>query len=400
MAEFLELIESIRSEEASVGKLFGDAGKSVRSGGRLRATDPGYASKLAEAAKFVAEVMTGKRPAHYLREALGTGDFPYLFGDIIDRQLLANYLETPATYRSWCRVATVADFRAVKRFAINGSESVLATVGQQEEYPESKISDIQYTYAVSKYGRAIPFAWEAMVNDDLDALKDIPARFGKAARRTEEKFATGLMFDANGPNASVYTGGNKNQVIVANGALTANPPLSIAGLQDGFTVLLAMKDTDGEPITVDAVELVVPPALMVTAENILNATELWLNPADTGAASQSVHTVNWMKQRVHLNVDYYIPIIATAGTTGSKSWVLVANPGSQRPAFEMGFLRGHTEPEVFLKDPNAIRVGGGGVVNPLDGDFDTDSLRYKVRHVVGGVAEDYRMTVASNGSGS
>jgi len=138
---------------------------------------------------------------------------------------------------------------------------------------------------------------------------------------------------------------------------------------------------------------------MVTAENILNATEIWMNAADT-TLNQSVHTVNWMKQRVHLNVNYYIPIIATAGTAGSKSWFLFANPNQQRPAIEMGFLRGHPEPEVFMKEPNAIRVGGGGVVNPLDGDFDTDSLRYKVRHVFGGTREDYRMTVASNGSGA
>jgi hypothetical protein len=395
--EFLDLLETFRAEEASVQKLFGDAGQTVRSGGRLRTSDPQYMAKLTEAARFLAAVYKGRIHPSKLREALGTGDFPYLFGDIIDRQLLANYQETPATFRSWCRMAQVADFRTVKRFAINGSEAVLSEVGQQEEYPESKVSDLVYSYAVGKYGRSIPFAWEAMVNDDLDALKDIPARFGKAARRSEEKFATGLMFDASGPHASVYTSGNKNQIKQANGAATDNPALSIAGLQDGITVLVNMKDTEGEPIVVDAVELTVPPALEVVAQNILNATELWLNDAG-GSANQQVHTVNWMRNRVHLNVDAYIPIVASSAN-GSTSWTLTANPGSQRPAFEMGFLRGHPEPEVFMKEPNAVRVGGGGVVNPLDGDFDTDSLRYKVRHVFGGVAEDYRMTVGSNGSG-
>ena len=36
----------------------------------------------------------------------------------------------------------------------------------------------------------------------------------------------------------------------------------------------------------------------------------------------------------------------------------------------------------------------------MDGDFDTDSIVYKVRHVFGGVALDAKGVVASNGTGS
>jgi hypothetical protein len=396
MPEFLELIETMRAEDASTDRLYRGEGTSARS---IRRDTDEYKRALAEAASVLGNALSRgtNRDRYLLREAMTTSDFPYLFGDIIDRQLLANYAETPATYRAWCRIAQVADFRTVKRFAINGSEAVLGMVGQQEEYPESKISDLLYSYAVAKYGRSIPFAWEAMVNDDLDALKDIPARFGKAARRSEEKFATGLAFDANGPHASFFTVGNKNMISIANGSSVANPALSIAGLQNAMTVLGNMRDVDGEPIAVDSVQLVVPPALRVTAENILNATEIWLNPANT-TLDQSVHTVNWMRGRVTLQVDSYIPLVVTSGTVGQTCWMLVADPNQQRPAFEIGFLRGHPEPEVFMKEPNAVRVGGGGVVNPLDGDFDTDSLRYKVRHVFGGTREDYRMAVASTGA--
>jgi hypothetical protein len=62
-------------------------------------------------------------------------------------------------------------------------------------------------------------------------------------------------------------------------------------------------------------------------------------------------------------------------------------------------LRGHAEPEIFIKEPNARRVGGG-IVNPMDGDFETDSVEYKLRHVFGGSILDPKMSVGSNGSGS
>lgn len=394
--ELMELVESMDAERASVRSLFQGEGTSVRSIGTRREQDAQYRVRLRETARFMADIYSGKRPLHQLKEALTTADFPLLFGDVIDRQLLANYREIPATYRQYCKRGTVADFRTVKRFAINGAESRLSVVAQQEEYPETKLTDAVFSYAVQKYGKAIPFSWEAMINDDLDALKDIPARFGRSARRTEEFFATNLFVDSNGPLAAFFSTANKNRIHTENGAASNNPPLSIAALQDAMTVLAAQVDADGEPISIDSVVLVVPPALSVVAQNILNATELWLTGVG-GTAVQQVHTNNWMKGQVVGATNYYIPKIAT--TNGGTSWFLFADPSDSRPAIEVGFLRGHEDPEVFMKDPNSIRLGGGAAT-PMDGDFDTDSIRYKVRHVMGGTLIDPKAAVASNGSGS
>jgi hypothetical protein len=398
--ELLEVMETIKAEEASIGKLFGKEGTPTHN----RAKGPEYAAKLAEAATFIAEVYSGKRPAYHLQEALTTSDFPNLFGDIIDRQLLGNYQETPQTFRAYSRIASVRDFRTVKRFFTNGSEAVLAAVPQQSEYPESKIDDGVYSYSVSKYGRRIPFSWETMINDDLDALKDIPARFGRAARRSEEKFATQLFADANGPHASFYTSGNKNQIKTANGAATSNPVLGIPGLQDGMKVLANQVDADSEPIYFDVVHLVIPPALEVTAQNIMNTTALWIGGSagtqdvgSGGTAGTGLQTVNWMARRVQVHVNYYLPIVST--TNGGTSWYLFGEPSAARPALEVGFLRGHEMPEVFIKEGNQRRVGAG-TPDAMDGDFDTDSIEYKVRHVLGGTRLEPKSTVASNGSGS
>jgi hypothetical protein len=386
--EFLEVIETIRAEEASVQKLFGQEGQGVRSG----AKSPQYMKKLSEAAKLVADVMSGRRPAHLLREAMTTSDFPYLFGDILDRQLLAAYQETVPSWPNYCNRHTVRDFRTVKRYGVYGGDTVLDAVPEQHEYPLSKMDeDSPFSYAVKKYGRRMPFSWETMINDDLDALKDIPQRFGRAARRSEEKFATGLFVDTAGPHASFYTSGYKNIV-------TSNPALSISAIQTALIVLAAQLDQNSEPIVVDAVELVVPPALEIDAKNILNATTIWFDPnASAGTKKQSLVADNWMKNKLHLSVNAYIPIVASS-SNGSTSWFLFANPSNGRPALELGFLRGHEQPEIFMKTPNAVQVGGG--TDPMNGDFDTDSIEYKVRHVLGGSRMDPKMTVASNGSGS
>lgn len=387
--DMLELLESFRAEEASVQRLFGKEGHGVRAGGKR---GPQYQRKLAEAAKLIADVYTGKRKMHYLEEAMTTSDFPYLFGDILDRQVLAAYREWPATWQNYAKRGRVRDFRTVKRYGVYGADQVLgAVIGQKGVYPYEEINEnIPYSYNVAKYGRKIRFAWETMVNDDLDALKDMPERLGRAARRSEQKFVTQLFVDASGPHASFYTGGNANIV-------TSNPVLSIAALQTAFTVLAAKKDENNEPIVIDTVELVVPPALEVTALNILNALQFELVESG-GTANQKLIAQNWMKSRVRLSVEPYIPIVASTAN-GNTSWFLFGNPNNGRPAMELGFLIGHEEPEIFMKTPNQVPVGGGSE-DAINGDFESDAIEHKLRHVFGGTRMDPKMTVGSNGSGS
>lgn len=397
--ELAEVLDGIRSQESAIRSQWSSGDREnvgAERGERpisaiARREDPRYLANLVEAAKFYGECVNGRRASWQLREAMTTSDFPLLFGDIIDRQALGNYRETPVTYPAYARLATVRDFRTVKRFAINGSEAVLGAVDQQGEYPESSLSDVKYQYAVSKFGRQVPFAWETMIDDDLQMLQDVPARMGKAARRSEEKFVTQLFVSSTGPNATFFSSGNKN--LDTAGALT------IARLQAMFVLLATQLDADGEPIAIDGVTLVVPPNLEVTAQNIINATQLWVGgdgQAEAGGtAGQRLISANWMQRRVTLRTNYYLPIVDT--THGATAYYLFASPGTARPPMEFGRLRGHEEPEMFVQSPNAQRLGGADV-NPMDGSFENDSIRYKVRHVFGGVLMDPKMAVANAGA--
>lgn len=395
-SELLQVIESIRGQEATVDRIFRREtaeGHVPVSAGRRHA-DPAYPARLAEFATFLGEVISGHKDPYYLREAMGISDFPLMMGDVLERTLLANYREWPATYQNYVAAKDVRDFREVKEFTLEGAEKPLEVVPPQTEYPERAPVEGSYAWSVQKRGARMPFSWELIVNDDLDALTDIPQRFGRAARRSEEFFATELFVDANGPHASFYSAGNKNIVNIANGASANNPALSISALQDALTVLYKQTDADGEPIMIDAIELVVPPALKVTADQIVNTTEYRVV---VGGNTQIIRG-NGLGGQLRVSTNPYIPFVATAAN-GSRSWFLFANPALSRPALRVGFLRGRREPEIWLKSPNAQRVGGGAV-SPMEGDFDTDSIQYRVRHIFGGRRLDPKATVASNGSGA
>lgn len=387
-----ETIDTMDAAQADIRETFSGQERAGR-----RAGDPDYERNLVEAWQFVRQVESGKRPLWQLREALTTSDFQNLFGDVLQRQLLDRYAEWPTTWDRVARRSTVPDFRQVKRFAVDGAEGQLAEVAEQAEYPQTSVSDSVDTLQVTKYGRRIDLSWEAMVNDDLDAFRSLPDRLARGARRTEDRKVTEQYVDSSGPHATLYSsshGPNSDESNIISG----NPELDVSGLEAGFTALNSMVDQDGEPILIEAVELVVPPALEVTAMNLLEGQQIEANAAG-GTSNQTVIAPNWMRNRVRLTVNPYIAQIASSNAT--TSWFLFASPSSGRPALEAAFLAGNEQPSLWRKLPNATPVGGGG--DPME-DFDTDSLAWRVRHVFGVTrligTGGWRATVASDGSGS
>lgn len=325
-----------------------------------------------------------------MKEAMTTSDFPVLFGEILDRQLLAGFKDTPQVMAQVLRRATVRDFRTVQRFEISNGDQKLEQVGEKGEYLASSRDENPFTYAVKKYGRQFDISWEALINDDLGALTDTPMRFAKAARRTEEFFLTSLYWDTNGPLDAYFSVANGGAAVAAN-------PLTIANLETAVEAMAGFLDRNGSPITNRPKFLMIPPALEMTARQILtSANKMWLSTGDGDVAPAPFPTTNVISQfGLQLLINPWIPIIADTGTVGATTWVLFSDPG-EIAAGEFGLLRGHESPELFMKAADQSRVGGG-LASPMDGDFATDNIFYKVRHVLGGVTLSGRAGYASDG---
>ncbi len=418
-------------------------GRSVGYGGGFNGSPHQYKEARRWTEQTIAKAMRGDRwAALRLSEALTTSDFGTLFGDVIDRSVLANYQETPYSWASYCKRADIQNFKQAKIFRVDRGASVLdgpilpnsygasgsgpTGLEQVTEYPGRKRVATDYVDQLYKFGARMDFAWETMLNDDLDALKDTPALFGRAARRTEEERATKLYASATGPNTTFFSAANKNIVTAAVlpelltlYGLADNPTLSITSLQAAMVIMMNQRDLDGEPISIEGAVLVVPPSLKITAMSILNATQVWMNdtggtygtPNTNSAVSlQRLITENWARGIVSAAINYYLPVVVTTGSVGQTNWYLFSSPSNGRPALQQSFLRGHEMPELFMKLPNSVSIGEGrmgpgpGVTpgtmnaNPMDGDFESDAIAYKVRHVLGGTLLDPVMAVASKGT--
>jgi len=377
--EFLQLIETYEGNRVNVHNIFGGEGRRI-----VPRNDPQYEARLARVLEFLADVQEGRRPVAQLREAMTTSDFPYLFGDALDRQMIAAYrapLGPEYAWRDYCRIGQVKDFRPVKRFSFSGLTARLDQVKEKGEYPEEALDETPYSYAVRKYGRKTDVSWEAFVDDDLGAFRDIPAAFAQAAQNTEYYQFTSLW----AANATLFSAGHGNK---GTGALS-EPNLIV-----GLAALDTQTDPAGAPIMINNKYLVVPPQLQVTARKLVKSVTL-AYAGGAGAAPEGYPTINVLALlSLDIRVNPWLPLVdLTHGTTG---WYLFGDP-KDGAAVEFGFLRGYEDPQIFMKASNALRVGGGEAT-PFDGDFDNDDLWYKLRHVCGGTTLDYRYAYHSDGS--
>jgi hypothetical protein len=383
--KFLDLLESIHGEQASIGRLFNrsEDGIGIRHARRWKT----YDTDLKEAVAFIGQVFNGRRPLWQLKEALSTSDFPLLFGDTIDRMMIAKYQAIVPNWRKFLKVSKVRDFRAAKRFKCTRGGPLLDELGQGESYQADAPGEASYEFAVHKYGKRRDLLWEALINDDLGALADAPDDLAWMAANTEHYIASSQYV----ANATLYatsgggrpTNGNKGTAV-----------LSLEALEASITQVALFMDEGGMPILNAPKYLVIPPSLKLTAKKILTSVSL----SFTGVAEAAHPTVNVIAGELEIVVDEMIPILDT--TNGQTSWYLFGDPGNGWAA-EVGFLTGHESPELFMKASNQVALGGGQTA-AIDGDFDNDAVGYKVRHVVGGshanAVGGWRFTYHSDGT--
>jgi hypothetical protein len=352
---------------------------------------------------FNREGMASHKRRYLMKEAETTSDFPVLFGTVLERVLRSKYDLQQPDWRKYIKVGTQNDFRTAWDMATYGNRATLNVVKERGEYQDTKMQDGKFTINLQKYGRKFGLSWEAIINDDLGAFSDIASDLALAASLTEAYQATALFCGSGGPNSTLFSTSGNHPI---DGASFTNKytssTLNGTNLLAAITALKSQKDYDGNPIMFGRIILVTPVALESTAmqvlsANLLIATNLTTSvgatvdgPFQSGTTSENILA----KYPITAVVNPWLDIIDT--TAGKKTWYLFGDP-AYGDAVKVNFLRGHESPEVVQKMSDKISLGGAAV-SPLDGDFDSDSIEWRVRHILGGTVTDPRYAQANVGS--
>ncbi|WP_114100003.1 hypothetical protein [Thalassospira profundimaris] len=288
-----------------------------------------------------------------LRESLGSQSFGDVLGDSISRRLVAEY-NNPSVYDVWQNLVSIVpvnDFRAQERTRFGGYGDLPKVLESNPYTSLSSPTDEKATYSVEKRGGTEDLTLEMITNDDVGAVQRIPTKLVRSAKRTLSKFV--LDFLKNNP--VVYDGVTLFHATHNNLGTSALDAASVAA---GRLAIKSQPEKDsGEKIGIGPRFLWVPDELEEEAVNLFRR-----NTEQDKTFIQS------------LSLD----VIPVWYWTDVNDWCLSTDTNDV-PVIELGFLGGTEEPEIFVQD------------SPTSGSmFTHDKVTYKIRHIYGGTALDYR----------
>jgi hypothetical protein len=300
-----------------------------------------------------------------LKASFSTGSIPGLLSNVAHKFLLSSF---NAVDQSWRQVATtrsVTDFKTYSSYRLTGGMT-MEPVGPGGELKHGTYGEVAYTNSASTYGKMLTITRQMLINDDLGALTQLPARLGRgAALAFNSAFWGEFLADA----GTFYTTGRGNYFSGSDSAL------SVDSLTKAERLFMEQVDPDGNPMAISPSVLLVPPSLYVPATVLMRSTEI----RDT-TASTKYPTINPHSGKFSVVQTTYLNTAAVAGGSATH-WFLLAQPGDMS-AIEVAFLNGNETP----------------IVEQAQASFETLGIQMRAYWDFGAKKQEYRSAIKSKGA--
>jgi len=285
--------------------------------------------------------------------AHSTSDFPYLLANTANKALQAAYSEFAASWRSWCQIGSVPDFKTNDRIRL-GSFNSLSTIAEGGEYSYGTIGEEREQLTAATKGKAIRFTRQALINDDLGGFTRRATMLGNAAART----VTSDVYSVINTNAAMSDGTALFHADHSNLAGTGAAP-TVATVGAGRSAMRLQTDTNSNYIDLAPSYLLAPVALEDTVRTLMAAE------FDPTIATRTGRP-NAVRGMAEVVVD---PRLDATSTT---AWYLVTAPG-EAPLIEVAFLDGQQSPYTDAQES-----------------WSSDAMEWKVRLDYGVKSIDWR----------
>ena len=285
-----------------------------------------------------------------------TSDFGNILLDVANKSILQGWDEAAETFEQWTKKGQLSDFKTAHRVGMGGFPS-LRQVREGAEYKYVTTGDKGETIALATYGEIFSITRQAIINDDLNQLTDVPMKMGRAAKATIGDLVYAIL--TKNPKLSdgkaLFHADHKN---LSTGAI------SVSSLDDARKLMRLQKEGE-RSLNIRPAFMLVPVAL----ETLANQT---IKSASVKGADINAGIIN--------PIQNFADVIAEArlDEADAKAWYLMAAKGTD--TIEVAYLNGVDTPYIDQQEG-----------------FTTDGIATKVRIDAGVAPLDYRGLVKSSG---
>jgi ATP-dependent protease ClpP protease subunit len=284
-----------------------------------------------------------------------SSDFGGILLDTANKSVLAGWEDSEETYQLWTKSGQLSDFKVARRVGLSEFSS-LRQVREGAEYKYVTLGETGAQIALATYGELFSITRQAIINDDLHMLTDIPFKMGQAAKGTIGDLVYAVLTGNPQLNdgKALFHADHKN---LLTGAASA---LSIDSLSKAKTQMATQKtdtpDGKGRNLNIRPAFVLTPVALEDKANQIINSESVPGADVNSGI----INPIRGFAQVIGE------PRLDDASAT---SWYLAAKQGSD--TIEVSYLNGVDTPYLeqqqgFSVDGVATKVRIDAGVAPLD----------------------------------
>ena len=304
--------------------------------------------------------------------------FPAIMDQTVNKAYVSAYNETESTFEQFCSEGSLKDFKLSPHNYLASSASDFELVRENGELKTEEIKDdtLLPQRKLETYGKTLSLSRQAFINDDIGYVTSIPAKQGRAAKRTINK----QVYDILVKNSVIYDGTALFTSAHGNIADNSKGIPNNAAIQAMIIALSMQKDPNGNPVYMRPGTIVVPTGYGFAVTTAIQSATI--KTADNDHAVNPLYTY---ASRIAVVEEPMINVLASEAGLSTVPWFMAADKGDAR-GIQIDYLNGNKTPSIVRSQ----KPGTAGITWDVLFDWGITVLDYR------GLARNDGAAIGSN----
>lgn len=264
-----------------------------------------------------------------------TAAFPAILDNAINKAYVEGHKTVAVTFDQWTKKGTLKDFKTHDNNYLAGPVGEFLEVPEGGELKHDVFGDEKLpTRKLKTYGRQFTLTRQAFINDDIDLVTRIPAKYAASARKTQNKQCYQILVN----NPAIYDGTALFSSAHAN-LLAKGTGITKEAVQGMILALQNQTDQFGEATIIRPAIIIVPSGYM------FDMYTLFFSPTiNTSGNTQAVNPLYRYKDSITVVEDPTINALCGGFGNVMPWWLLGAKDDTD--FIEVDYLNGQEIPTI------------------------------------------------------
>lgn len=264
-----------------------------------------------------------------------TSAFPAILDNAINKAYVEGHKTVAVTFDQWTKKGTLKDFKTHDNNYLAGPAGEFLEVPEGGELKHDIFKDEKHpTRKLKTYGRQFTLTRQAFINDDIDLITRVPAKYAASARKTINKQVYEILVK----NPAVYDGtslfskAHGNLVTTGTGITQASMQIMIMALQNQL-------DEFGDACIIRPAAIIVPSGMAFDIYTLFNSPTI-----NTEGNTQAVNPLYRYANQIQVIEDPTINVLCGGFGNVMPWWLLGSKDDTD--FIEVDYLNGNEIPTI------------------------------------------------------